>query len=60
MDFDPNRRAAEKLASRDADQQALDSGAKSRDELRHERGLLSFRKVKVHYAGVRRGASSSE
>jgi hypothetical protein len=51
-------RAAEKQASRDADQQALESGAKSREELRRECGLLSFRKVKVHYTGVRPGKVS--
>jgi hypothetical protein len=53
MDFDAHhhRRSAEKQASREADQRALESGEKSREELRRECGLLSFRNVKVYYAG---------
>ncbi len=39
--FDPKARAAEKQASRDADDTALASGAKSRDELRRENGAFA-------------------
>ena len=39
--FDPKARAAEKQASRDADDAALASGAKSRDELRRENGAFA-------------------
>ena len=44
--FDPKARAAEKQASRDADEAAIASGAKTREELRRENGpiaLLLFR-----------------
>jgi hypothetical protein len=44
--FDPQRRAVEKQASRDADEAAVSSGAKSREALRRENGgfaLLRFR-----------------
>jgi hypothetical protein len=35
------QRAAEKQASRDADARALASGAKSREQLRHENSMFS-------------------
>ena len=40
--FDPRARAAEKQASRDADEAALASGAKSPDGLRRENGPIAL------------------
>ncbi len=38
--YDPVKRAAEKQASRDQDEADLASGAKTREQLRRENGLL--------------------
>jgi hypothetical protein len=50
--YDPNERAQEKQASRDDDQRALDSGAKSREDLRQENGSFAFPYVRVNLAGA--------
>jgi hypothetical protein len=39
----------EKQASRDADDRALASGKKSREELRRENGLFVFPRAKINY-----------
>jgi hypothetical protein len=51
--FDPVARAREKQASREEDARALESGAKSRDQLRHENGVFAFRAVRVSLRGVK-------
>jgi hypothetical protein len=43
------RRKAEKQRSRDEDQRALESGQKSREQLRQENGLFSGVKVRVEF-----------
>jgi hypothetical protein len=43
------RRKAEKQRSRDEDQRALESGQKSREQLRQESGLFSGVKVRVEF-----------
>jgi hypothetical protein len=43
------RRKAEKQRSRDEDQWALESGQKSREQLRQENGLFSGVKVRVEF-----------
>jgi hypothetical protein len=48
--LDPKKRAAEKAASRRADEQALASGAKSREELRRENALLGSVKARPKYS----------
>jgi hypothetical protein len=47
-------RAAEKQASRDADELALESGEKTRDQLRRENGHFSSLRFRVNPAGARR------
>nr|MBK7068065.1 hypothetical protein [Deltaproteobacteria bacterium] len=47
--FDPKARAAEKQASRDEDDAALASGAKSRDELRREYGAFAQLRVRPDF-----------
>jgi hypothetical protein len=42
-------RKAEKQRSRDEDQRALESGQKSREQLRQENGLFSGVKVRVEF-----------
>ncbi len=48
--FDPKARAAEKQASRDEDDAALASGAKSRDELRRDNGAFAQLRVRPDFA----------
>jgi len=43
------RRKAEKQKARDDDQRALESGQKSREQLRQENGLFSGVKVRVEF-----------
>jgi hypothetical protein len=50
--FDPKARAAEKQASRDADEAALASGAKSRDDLRRENGGFALLRVRPDFAAA--------
>jgi len=45
--FDPNQRAREKQASREADARALASGEKLPDELARENGAFAFPKERV-------------
>ena len=51
--FDPKKRAAEKLASRQADAQALASGAKSREQLRRENAILGSVKSRPKYSAAK-------
>lgn len=48
--FDPKARADEKQASRDADDAALASGAKNRDELRRENGAFAQLRGRPEFA----------
>lgn len=48
--FDFEARAAEKQASRDADEAALASGEKSRDDLRRENGAFAMFRVRPDFA----------
>nr|MBK7070634.1 hypothetical protein [Deltaproteobacteria bacterium] len=50
--FDPKTRAAEKQASRDEDEAALASGAKSRDDLRRENGAFAQFRVRPDFAAA--------
>ncbi|MDB4930969.1 MAG: hypothetical protein JWM10_3453 [Myxococcaceae bacterium] len=50
--FDPKARAAEKQASRDADDAALASGAKSPDELRRENGAFAQLRGRPDFAAA--------
>ncbi|MBK8696403.1 MAG: hypothetical protein IPN17_30080 [Deltaproteobacteria bacterium] len=50
--FDPKARAAEKQASRDEDDAALASGAKSRDELRRDNGAFARLRVRPDFAAA--------
>jgi hypothetical protein len=45
-----SERAKEKQASRDADEQALASGEKTREQLRQENGLVSSLRFRVNMA----------
>ncbi len=47
--FSASERALEKQRSRGADVRALESGAKSRDDLRRENGAFAFPRVRVNY-----------
>lgn len=51
-DFDPRARSAEKQASRDEDDAALASGAKSRDDLRRENGAFAQLRVRPDFAAT--------
>lgn len=51
-DFDPKARAAEKQASRDEDDVALASGAKSRGDLRRENGAFALLRVRPDFAAT--------
>jgi hypothetical protein len=46
--LDPDARARAKRLSREADERALASGEKSREQLRRENGFFAFPKVKIH------------
>ncbi len=50
--FDPKVRAAEKQASREADEAALASGAKSREDLRRENGAFALLRVRPDFAAA--------
>jgi hypothetical protein len=50
--YDPAERAAAKQASRDADEQALESGEKTREQLRRENGHFSSLRLRVNMAGA--------
>jgi len=50
--FDPRARAAEKQASREADEAALASGEKSRDDLRRENGAFALLRVRPDFAAA--------
>jgi hypothetical protein len=50
--FDPQRRAVEKQASRDADEAAVTSGAKSREALRRENGGFALLQVRPDFAAA--------
>jgi hypothetical protein len=49
----PMDRAREKQKSRDADDRALASGQKSRDDLRLENGHFAFRRVRISLRGAK-------
>lgn len=48
--FDPEARAAEKRASREADEAAVTTGAKSREELRRENAAFALLRVRPDFA----------
>jgi len=50
--FDPEIRAAEKRASREADEAALASGAKSREVLRRENGAFALLRVRPDFGAA--------
>jgi hypothetical protein len=50
--FDPQRRAAEKQASRDADEAAVSSGGKSREALRQENGAFALLRGRPDFAAA--------
>lgn len=50
--FDPEARAAEKQASREADEAAIASGAKSREDLRRENGAFALLRVRPDFAAA--------
>jgi hypothetical protein len=54
--FDPDERAREKAASREADARALASGEKSREQLRVENGAFGFPRdrVRLDFTQVKR------
>lgn len=54
LTFDPAHRAAEKAASREEDQQALATSAKSAETLRAENGKFAFPKAVVNWSSARR------
>lgn len=51
-----NDRAREKQASRDADEQALASGEKTREQLRIENGAFAFprERIRIDFSKARR------
>ena len=51
--LEPIERAREKQESRDADDRALASGQKSRDDLRRENGHFVFRRVRISLRGAK-------
>ncbi|MBL8605586.1 MAG: hypothetical protein JNK72_26885 [Myxococcales bacterium] len=50
--FDPEARAAEKQASREADEAAVASGAKSREALRRENAAFALLRVRPDFAAA--------
>jgi hypothetical protein len=57
--YDPEARAAEKQASRDADEAAVASSAKSREELRRENGAFALLRVRPDFAAAHAGADGA-
>lgn len=51
--YDPLERAKEKQASRDQDEKDLESGAKTRDQLRRENGIFYGLKVRINFEGAK-------
>jgi hypothetical protein len=51
--LDPNERAAEKRRSRAEDGRALESGEKSREQLKRENGLVLARNVFISLRGTK-------
>ncbi len=51
--FDPKARAREKQRSREDDARALASGAKTREQLRKENGLVLARNVRISLRGTK-------
>lgn len=51
--LDPAERAQEKRRSRDEDARALASGVKSLAQLRREKGVFAFPKVRVSLRGAK-------
>jgi hypothetical protein len=51
--FDPKERAREKQRSREEDARALASGARSREQLREENGLVLARNVRISLRGTK-------
>ena len=47
--FDPDERAREKAASREADTRAIASGAKSAEQVRRENASFAFQNVRLRY-----------
>lgn len=50
--FDPEARAAEKQASREADEAAVASGARRREDLRRENGAFALLRVRPDFAAA--------
>ncbi len=50
--FDAKARAAEKQASRDADEAAVAAGERSRDDLRRENGAFALLRVRPDFAAA--------
>ena len=48
--YSAKERAAEKQRAREADEQALSSGDKSREQLRRENGHFAFPRVRIDYS----------
>ncbi len=47
--YDPKKRAAEKEASRDEDERALESGEKTREQLKRENGIFHGMRFRIDY-----------
>lgn len=53
LGYDAEQKAKERQASRDADEQALASGQKSREELRRENGFFPARRFRVDLSSAK-------
>jgi hypothetical protein len=51
--FDPEKRAQEKQASREADARAIASGRKSAEQIREENGAFSFPRDRMRIVAYR-------